>query len=320
MIIGAWVFERLGSANRVLDVVVLIFLIVLLMSRKPILLVAVVVLYIVPFLLPLESVARWAEAQQSAETAAKTSDSPALSRQEAMDQVTAATQVMRDVAGTLDANGRDVQVKEATPGAGRWSAESDQEKKRSKLLPTRHEEMVIEALWFYARLTFLFAVAPLIYVDVTVMLIGLGLMLIPIPYFVVLSRITSPVIFGERVNAMLAAWMQRPGEALGALMQSSWGPIFLMGLGVMVGGFLFWWNHQHQAQFVEFIKPDPQKDWVKINGRNHTFRIFNGILEVEGLRLEMKRAHPDSQNPRRWRFSTGTEVEFIPRETEKIDP
>jgi hypothetical protein len=238
-----------------------------------------------------------------------------MANKPAMEQVQQATEIIQDVAGALGgvqpgAASASSPVVKTTPSA------HEKPQAGTRGLPTKSERAVIDALWFWARLTFLFAVAPLVFVDVTLMLVGLGLMIIPLPYLVIVGRMLVPVIFGKSTSDAIGLWFTRPMDAGTKMLQGGGATVLMVLAGIVVGLVIYFWHRSQADRYVEFVQPDPQQQWVRLMGKEHPFEIEDGILRVAGLRLELKRAEPDADNPWHWRFATGTEVEFVPKNSE----
>jgi hypothetical protein len=165
---------------------------------------------------------------------------------------------------------------------------------------------MVERLWFYARMCVLFALIPFFVADPKVTL-GIGsLIALPVPYL---------CVFG--------IWLWRLAfPSSGALGQSNEIPpsvllacIAMAVVIVSLAGYAWW---VPRSQRTDVFVPDPELYRVKLMGQWFDFVIEGTTLRLQpgNIELDLSRASSPPENPRRFQFLSGTEIEFAKRAKE----
>lgn len=177
-------------------------------------------------------------------------------------------------------------------------------------LLTAFEESLVEQGWFYARILLVFGLIPFFICDVKITFSVASMITIPVPYYVLLARLYIPKLGDkmELLNEDPSAFFHSGG--LLAI------PVMLF-LGLLAVGFIYvFYQLCMQGRRHTLFVPDAGQYWVVIDGKQLPFQLQGTTLQVAGLDLDLKWAAADRKNPRLFKFRSGTQIEFIPRDSE----
>jgi hypothetical protein len=163
--------------------------------------------------------------------------------------------------------------------------------------------ILVEQMWLYARFCVCFALIPFFIADGRVTLGIASFLALPVPYLCVVGVWMLGQLF-PAANLHGTPDQLPPGM---------WWATVLTGIIIVGFALKGWWRMSPQR--TEVFVPDPELYHARMAGQLYDFELEMSRLRLHpgNFELDLSRAHCPVGRPRLFRFSTGTEVEFVRR-------